>query len=79
MPPVEFEPTISIGKRPQTYALDRLHTKFNRIPEEFCSILKAASQCNGTDDDDDDDDDGDDITTATCTHSAADRLSCLQA
>jgi hypothetical protein len=23
MPPVEFEPTISAGKRPQTYALDR--------------------------------------------------------
>ena len=23
MPPVEFEPTISAGERPQTYALDR--------------------------------------------------------
>jgi len=23
MPPVEFEPTISTGERPQTYALDR--------------------------------------------------------
>ena len=23
MPPVEFEPTISEGERPQTYALDR--------------------------------------------------------
>ena len=26
MPPVEFEPTISVGKRPQTYALDRAAT-----------------------------------------------------
>jgi hypothetical protein len=24
MPAVEFEPTISAGKRPQTYALDRV-------------------------------------------------------
>jgi len=26
MPPVEFEPTISAGKRPQTYVLDRAAT-----------------------------------------------------
>jgi len=26
MPPVEFEPTIPAGKRPQTYALDRAAT-----------------------------------------------------
>ena len=26
MPPVGFEPTISAGERPQTYALDRLAT-----------------------------------------------------
>ena len=26
MPPVEFEPTISAGERPQTYALDRAAT-----------------------------------------------------
>jgi len=26
MPPVEFEPTISAGERPQTYALDRVAT-----------------------------------------------------
>ena len=26
MPPVGFEPTISAGKRPQTYALDRVAT-----------------------------------------------------
>jgi len=27
MPPVGFEPTISAGERPQTYALDRAATK----------------------------------------------------
>jgi hypothetical protein len=26
MPPVEFEPTISAGERPQTFALDRAST-----------------------------------------------------
>jgi hypothetical protein len=26
MPPVEFEPMISVGERPQTYALDRAAT-----------------------------------------------------
>jgi len=26
MPPVKFEPTISAGERPQTYALDRAAT-----------------------------------------------------
>jgi len=26
MPPVEFEPTLSAGERPQTYALDRAAT-----------------------------------------------------
>jgi len=26
MPPVEFEPKISAGERPQTYALDRAAT-----------------------------------------------------
>jgi hypothetical protein len=26
MPPVGFEPTISVGERPQTYALDRAVT-----------------------------------------------------
>ena len=26
MPPVKFEPTISVGERPQTYALDRAAT-----------------------------------------------------
>jgi len=27
MPPVGFEPTISAGERPQTYALDRAATE----------------------------------------------------
>ena len=26
MPPVGFEPTISVGERPKTYALDRVAT-----------------------------------------------------
>ena len=26
MPPMGFEPTISVGERPQTYALDRAAT-----------------------------------------------------
>ena len=26
MPPVGFEPTISVGERPQTYAIDRAAT-----------------------------------------------------
>ena len=30
MPPVEFEPTISAGERPQTYALDRTATGLYR-------------------------------------------------
>ena len=36
MPPVGFEPTISAGERPQTYALDRAATGtgiYNYIPE----------------------------------------------
>ena len=31
MPPVGFEPTISGGERPQTYALDRAATKIINI------------------------------------------------
>jgi len=30
MPPVGFEPTISAGKRPQSYALDRVVTGTSR-------------------------------------------------
>ena len=32
MPPVGFEPTISAGERPQTYALDRAATG-TRVPD----------------------------------------------
>ena len=39
MPPVGFEPTISAGERPQTYALDREATgtgsQFQRITKNF--------------------------------------------
>ena len=31
MPPVEFEPTISAGGRPQTHALDRVATGTGNI------------------------------------------------
>ena len=31
MPPVEFEPTIAAGERPQTYALDRAATGIGKI------------------------------------------------
>jgi len=30
-PPAEFEPTISAGKRPQTYALDRAATGIGQM------------------------------------------------
>ena len=33
MPPVGFEPTISVGERPQTYALDRAATGQNDTPK----------------------------------------------
>jgi hypothetical protein len=36
MPPVEFEPTISAGERPQTYALDRAVSGTGKI--KFTSI-----------------------------------------
>jgi hypothetical protein len=32
MPPVEFEPTISAGERPQTYVLDRAATGTGESP-----------------------------------------------
>ena len=38
MPPVGFEPTISTGERPQTYALDpRGH--WDRQMEFYCTVL----------------------------------------
>ena len=50
MPPVGFEPTISAGERPQTYALDRAATgtglsrdtsfvKFIRAPGLFLQLF----------------------------------------
>ena len=31
MPPVGFEPTISVGERPQTYVLDRVFTETGNL------------------------------------------------
>ena len=36
MPPVGFEPTISVSERPQTYALDRAATGTGIIREIKC-------------------------------------------
>ena len=33
MPPVGFEPTVSVGERPKTYALDRAVTGTGYTPE----------------------------------------------
>jgi len=33
MPPVGFEPTISAGERPQTYALDRAGGHWGRLEQ----------------------------------------------
>ena len=41
MPPVGFEPTISAGERPQTYALDRAATGTGVLPS-------YVRQCNFT-------------------------------
>jgi len=38
MPPVGFEPTISAGERPQTYALDRLTTVPGKCGEVHIEI-----------------------------------------
>ena len=44
MPPVGFEPTISAGERPQTYALDRAATGTDNRNEyrEYLLRVKAA-------------------------------------
>jgi len=39
MPPVGFEPTISAGERPQTYALDRAVTGTGRM--RYFSFLNS--------------------------------------
>jgi len=41
MPPVGFEPTISAGGRPKTYALDRA-AKFQRLYGENQTYFKIA-------------------------------------
>ena len=43
MPPVGFEPTISAGERPQTYALDRAATGTGKL--RFVNVLKYESSC----------------------------------
>ena len=43
MPPVGFEPTISAGERPQTYALDRAATGTG--PGSRMGRLKPSVQC----------------------------------
>ena len=40
MPPVEFEPTISAGERPKTYALDRAATGTGLINIVFSLIVR---------------------------------------
>ena len=42
MPPVGFEPTISAGERPQTYALDRVATGTGGICKLIKKILRRA-------------------------------------
>ena len=40
MPPVGFEPTISVGERPKTYALDRAATGTGRKDKIRNTIIK---------------------------------------
>ena len=50
MTPVGFEPTISAGERPQTYALDRAVTGTGNVTRIQCDILKCDAvlyQCFG--------------------------------
>ena len=44
MPPVGFEPTISAGERPQTYALDRAATGIGNNTGSTSLILSGLSQ-----------------------------------
>jgi len=41
MPPVGFEPTISAGERPQTYALDRAATDIHQTPQSLCYLPRG--------------------------------------
>ena len=50
MPPVGFEPTMSAGERPQTYALERAATGTGFILQLFlyysyCFILVSLLRC----------------------------------
>ena len=47
MPPVGFEPTISAGERPTTYALDREATGTSVELLKHIKIMKAAATCFG--------------------------------
>jgi hypothetical protein len=38
MPPAGFEPTISAGERPQTFALDRAVTETGKLGNRFLNI-----------------------------------------
>ena len=42
MPPVGFEPTISAGERPQTYALDRAATGTGYYDICYLDLLSTA-------------------------------------
>ena len=47
MPPVGFEPRISAGERPQTYALDRAATGTGTFisRDRTCIAVKVPKQC----------------------------------
>ena len=44
MPPVGFEPMISAGERPQTYALDRAATGTDRTPDSTLLLIGIHEQ-----------------------------------
>jgi len=43
MPPAGFEPTISAGERPQTYALDRAATGIGKFDRHELKIARYFS------------------------------------
>jgi hypothetical protein len=59
MPLMEFEPTISVGERPQTYAVDRaatgtgssipvrteIHLTYLRVLTEFQVLMLQINKC----------------------------------
>jgi len=56
MPPVGFEPTISAGDRPQTYALDRAAIgtvicnyirETNYVPRSYSAVATIYGTCDG--------------------------------